>query len=179
MRTDGGTEPLAGLGPALDTVATVAWRDGELPPGATVVVDIDGVVADTSARQHLLDGPGGCRDWDAFFAAAGDDRPLVAVPALLDVLDASLRVVLVSGRPDWLVDTTTEWLAAHHVRWDLLVVRRPGDRMPAARFKTRVVRSLAAAGYSVLLAIDDDAAVVDAYRKAGIPTLHPGSDHPR
>jgi hypothetical protein len=31
----------------------------------------------------------------------------------------------------------------------------------------------------VLLAIDNDAAVVDAYRQAGIPTLHPGSDRPR
>jgi hypothetical protein len=170
---------LAGLGPALDTVATVAWRDGELPPGAVVVVDIDGVVADTSARQHLLDDPGGRRNWDAFFAAAGGDRPLSAVPALLEALDASVGVVLVSGRPDWLVDTTTEWLATHHVRWDLLVVRRPGDRMPAARFKRRVLRNLTDAGHSVLLAIDDDAAVVDAYRQAGVPTLHPGPDRPR
>lgn len=178
MRTDDGTEPLAGLAPGLDEVATVTWRNGPLGPRPVVVVDIDGVVADTSARQHLLDGPGR-RNWDAFFAAAGGDRPLAAVPALLAALDTGLAVVLVSGRPDWLVDTTVEWLARHDVRWDALVVRRPGDRMPAARFKTRALRALVAAGHSVAFAVDDDEAVVDAYRAAGIPTLHPGPDRPR
>lgn len=178
MRTDDDTEPLAGLAPGLDEVATVAWRAGPLEPGRVVVVDIDGVVADTSARQHLLDGPGR-RNWDAFFAAAGADRPLTAVPTLLDTLDAALAVVLVSGRPEWLVDTTIDWLTQHGVRWDALVVRRPGDRTLASRFKLRVLRALGAAGLSVVLAVDDDETVVEAYRQAGIPTLHPGPDRAR
>ncbi len=178
MRTDDGAEPLAGLAPGLDEVATVAWRTGPLGPCRVVVVDIDGVVADTSARQHLLDGPGR-RNWDAFFAAAGTDRALTAVPALLDTLDAALAVVLVSGRPEWLVDTTIDWLARHGVRWDALVVRMPGDRTAASRFKVSVLRALGAAGLSVVLAVDDDARVVEAYRRAGIPTLQPAPDWPR
>lgn len=47
------------------------WRDGPVPPGDCVIVDIDGVLADAAHRQHHLDGP--WRDWDSFFADMGDD----------------------------------------------------------------------------------------------------------
>jgi hypothetical protein len=159
--------------------ATGVWRADPRQAGRAVLVDIDGVVADTSARQHLLSGAGGRRDWDAFFAAARDDAPLTAVPSMLASLDAAVAVVLLSGRPSWLVDDTVDWLARHGVRWDLLLVRRTNDRSRAGAFKGRVATDLQAVGFVLELAIDDDADVVVTYRDLGIPTLHPHPDQPR
>ena len=159
--------------------ASGVWRAEPRPAGRVVLVDIDGVVADTSARQHLLTGEGGRRNWDAFFAAARDDAPLVAVPSLLALLDDAVTVVLLSGRPAWLVDDTVDWLARHEMRWDLLLVRRANDRSRAGAFKGRVATDLQTAGFVLELAIDDDADVVDAYRDLGIATLHPHPDRPR
>ena len=68
---------------ALARHATVRWNGAARPPGAVAIVDIDGVLADTSARQQLLERPGGGRDWDAFFAAAGDDLRAPVAVALL------------------------------------------------------------------------------------------------
>lgn len=156
---------------ALARHATVRWNGAARPPRAAAIVDIDGVLADTSTRQHLLERPGGGRDWDAFFAAAGDDLPYSEVPALAHGLPTEVVVVLVSGRPDWLADLTVDWLTRHGMRWDLLLVRRRGDRTGAARFKRAVLGSIRDAGFSVAMAVDDDERVTTMYLAEGIPTV--------
>ena len=74
------------------------WRDDAVAPGPAVVFDMDGVLSDAASRQHYIEGPGR-RDWHAFFEACGDDPLIEEVAALLDLLDASLRIVLLTGRP--------------------------------------------------------------------------------
>jgi hypothetical protein len=155
---------------ALARHATVRWNGAARPPGAAAIVDIDGVLADTSARQHLLERPSGGRDWDAFFAAAGDDLPYSEVPALVRELPTDV-VVLVSGRPDWLADLTADWLTRHGMRWDLLLVRRRGDRSGAARFKRAVLGSIRDTGFSVEMAVDDDERVATMYAAEGVPSV--------
>jgi hypothetical protein len=135
------------------------------------IVDIDGVLADTSARQHLLERPGGGRDWDAFFAAAGDDLPFSEVPALVHSLAPEVVVVLVSGRPDWLADLTAAWLTRHRMRWDLLLVRRRADRTGASRFKRAVLGSIRDTGFSVSMAVDDDERVTTMYATERVPVV--------
>ena len=156
---------------ALARHATVRRNGAARPPGRAVIVDIDGVLADTSARQHLLERPGGGRNWDAFFAAAGDDLPYSVVPAMTRDLPTDTVAVLVSGRPDWLADLTVDWLTRHGLRWDLLLVRRRGDRTGAARFKRAVLSSIRDTGFSVAMAVDDDERVTTMYAAEGIPTV--------
>ena len=156
---------------ALARHATIRRNGAVRLPGAAVIVDIDGVLADTSARQHLLDRPGGGRDWDAFFAAAGDDLPFSEVPAMVRDLPADTTVVLVSGRPDWLADLTVDWLTRHDVRWDLLAVRRRGDRTAANRFKRAVLAGVRAVGFTVTTAFDDDSRVTAMYAAEGVPAV--------
>ena len=69
-----------------------SWRDAPVERGQAGVFDMDGVLSDASSRQHFLDSPR--RDWDAFFAACGDDALIDEVARLLEVLDDDLRVVL-------------------------------------------------------------------------------------
>ena len=99
------------------------WRRESVPAGAAVVVDIDGVLADASGRQ-LLRGSG---DWRSFFDACDQDPLIDETSTLLNLLDPSLRVLLVTGRPRRVQTKTVEWLERFHVRWDLLVTRDFGD----------------------------------------------------
>ena len=70
-----------------------AWREAPVAhPGQAVVFDMDGVLSDASSRQHFLDHP--MRDWDAFFAACGEDALIDEVARLLDVIDPTFQVVL-------------------------------------------------------------------------------------
>ena len=82
------------------------------PRGARVhviaVLDIDGVLADASHRQHFLDGRP--KDWDAFFAAVGDDTVIEAGRARLTELATDHRIVLLSGRPERTRVDTQAWL---------------------------------------------------------------------
>jgi hypothetical protein len=151
---------------------TALWRRDPRPVGRAVVVDIDGVLSDASTRQHFLNNPEGVRDWEGFFGTVGDDRPLVAVPALLQLLDPSVTVILLSGRPAWVAERTREWLERHGIRWDQLVVREGDDVMDPASFKRDVVVALRAEGWDVVFAFDDNEGIVEMFVGEGIPTLY-------
>ena len=148
------------------------WRDAARPPGRAVVVDIDGVLADASGRQHHLNNERGVRDWRAFFGEVGDDPPLPATRALLDLLPEDVVVVLLSARPNWVFDRTVDWLQRHAIRWDLLVMRGDGALDAASVFKRDVVRQLVAQGFTIQFAFDDDERTVEMFLAEGIPAMY-------
>nr|MBA3653663.1 hypothetical protein [Actinomycetota bacterium] len=110
------------------------WSAAPLPPGRAVVFDMDGVLSDAASRQHYIEGPGR-RNWDAFFAACGDDALIEEVAQLLHLLDANLQIVLLTGRPVRVQRQTLAWLERYKLRWDLLIMRDYGDYMAAREFK--------------------------------------------
>ena len=81
----------------------------------------------------------GRRDWDAFFEACGDDPLIDEVAALLELLDPSLGIVLLTGRPVRVQPQTLAWLERYGLRWDLLVMRDFGDYSAARHFKQQSV----------------------------------------
>jgi beta-phosphoglucomutase-like phosphatase (HAD superfamily) len=103
------------------------WRaEGEPHPvGPAVIFDIDGVLSDAAGRQHFLERRR--RDWASFFEACGDDPVIEEVARLLELLDASLAVILLTGRPHRVRPQTLAWLKRYGLRWDLLVMRSRGD----------------------------------------------------
>lgn len=144
-----------------------------MPPGACVVFDLDGVLSDAAGRQHFVNDPaGGRKDWQAFFAASGDDPLIREVHVLLDLLDPTLTVVLLTARPARVLDETLAWLARYEVRWDLLVMRPVRDGRPATEFKRAVVRQLLAAGYELRLAFEDDRRNVSMLHDEGVPCVY-------
>jgi hypothetical protein len=152
--------------------ASAQWYGTPSDPGRCVLVDIDGVLADASNRQHYLNNPEGRRDWRGFFGAVGEDLPLSAVPALLALLDSSLSVVLLSARPAWVFQLTVDWLHRHEMRWDLLILRGDDDIADAADFKRGVLFELRAMGWDVALAIDDDERIIEMYSTENQPALY-------
>jgi phosphoglycolate phosphatase-like HAD superfamily hydrolase len=155
----------------LSTLEHWRWRTEPKPGGPAVVFDVDGVLADATARQHHLNGPGR-RDWQAFFRAAGGDEVIAELARLAELIDPSHTLVLLTARPTTILDITVEWLNRNGLRWDLLVMRPAADYLPSPDAKRLAVRELRAAGFDLRLAIDDDRRNVDMFHAEGIPCIY-------
>ncbi len=146
------------------------WRDGPVEPGPAAVVDIDGVLSDAASRQHYLEAPR--RDWQGFFEACGDDPVIEEVKVLLDLLDPTLRVVLLTARPQRVHQLTEAWLHRYKIRWDVLITRPWGDYDLSREFKQGTVRDLRRAGFDLRLAFEDDRRNVEMFRGEQIPCIY-------
>jgi phosphoglycolate phosphatase-like HAD superfamily hydrolase len=137
----------------------------ELP---LAIVDLDGVVADVRHRLHHVQGRR--KDWAAFFAAASDDPAHPEGLAVVETLARDHEVVFLTGRPSHLHEDTVRWLELHGLGGRRVVMRPNGDRRPAAVAKLDMLAAVAA-GRTVGIVVDDDAAVLEAVRRAGHPTF--------
>jgi len=137
---------------------------GSDPRPPVAVVDIDGVLADVRHRLHHLDGAR--KDWDAFFAAAPADEPLVEGRAVAERLAQDHDLVYLSGRPDRYRDDTVAWLDGHGLPPGEVMLRPDRDRRPARMFKLERLAQIAA-DRTVGVVVDDDPAVCGAARKRG------------
>ena len=128
------------------------------------------MLSDASRRQHHL--AGAVRDWAAFFEASVDDPPIPEGIRLVERLCDGRTVVLLTARPAGLADTTLAWLERHGIRWDLLAMRRDGDRGSSPDVKRALLADLRADGYEPVLAVDDDPRNLVMYRCEGVPTVY-------
>lgn len=130
------------------------------------IFDIDGVVADVRHRLHHLERR---RAWRSFFEAADRDTLLAEGAQLVSDLAGRHEIVWLTGRPEWLRDTTADWLAEHGLPGEELYLRPPGDFRPAPNYKLDVLHGLAPRGIAAV--IDDDDEVVRAALAAGYPAV--------
>jgi hypothetical protein len=82
-----------------------------------VFIDIDGTIADASARLPFVMGPGK-KNWDAFHdpGLVAADPPITAAREALDAIftDTDLFTpIIMTGRPARLRSVTEEWLVKH------------------------------------------------------------------
>jgi hypothetical protein len=138
--------------------------------GPAVIFDIDGVLSEAAGRQHFIER--GNRDWSAFFEACGDDPVIEEIARLLELLDSSLAVVLLTGRPLRVRPQTLAWLHRYGLRWDLLVMREQGDYAQVTTFKQKTVVDLRARGFDLRLAFEDDPSNHAMYVADGIPCVY-------
>jgi uncharacterized HAD superfamily protein len=131
------------------------------------VFDIDGVVADVRHRLHHLDPP---RSWHLFFSEAADDALLPEGARLVTDLAEKHEIVWLTGRPEWLRELTSEWLAKHQLPGDELHLRPSRDYRPARLYKRDVLTALSPRGVAAF--VDDDEEVIATARKAGFPAVH-------
>jgi uncharacterized HAD superfamily protein len=146
------------------------WRDGPVEPGRAAVVDIDGVLSDAAGRQHYLESPR--QDWRAFFDACGEDPVIEEMKVLLDLLDADLRIVLLTARPERLHHLTEAWLRRYQIRWDVLIMRGWGDYEMSRDSKQATVGELRHYGFDLQLAFEDDRRNVEMFRREGVPCVY-------
>ncbi len=122
------------------------------------VVDIDGVLADATHREHFVrQRP---KDWDGFFGAVAGDPVLPAGRALLEDLGREHVIVLLSGRPERTRADTRAWLSAHDLVVDRLVLRPDADHRPASLVKAELIVGIGRPD-EVAVVVDDDASVLE------------------
>jgi phosphoglycolate phosphatase-like HAD superfamily hydrolase len=158
------------VGPGYDDWDNWQWRDGAVAPGPAVVFDLDGVLSDAASRQHYIER--GRRDWQAFFAACGDDPLIEEVARLMELLDPALHIVLLTGRPVRVRPQTLAWLDRYELRWDLLIMRDFGDYSAARQFKQDTVGQLRRYGFDLRLAFEDDRRNLEMFRAEGVPCIY-------
>jgi phosphoglycolate phosphatase-like HAD superfamily hydrolase len=130
---------------------------------AFYVFDLDGTLADCSHRQHLAEAG----DWDAFFAACPDDKPILPTIELLLRLwnTRTVKIEIWSGRSDAVRPQTEEWLCRHGIQGNLLTcMRTAGDHRPDDELKLEFLRGTEAPD----IIFDDRKRVVDMWRREGL-----------
>ena len=155
----------------MSSPANWTWSEAPIDGGSAVIVDVDGVIADATHRQHYLEGAR--RDWRGFFEACDSDPPIESLVRLVGLFEPSVAVVLLTARPHYVATKTVRWITDHGVRWDLLVVRHVDDRhVSSAAFKKRVVGELREHGFDIEVALDDDLDNIAMYVGADIPAVY-------
>lgn len=136
---------------------------------ATVVFDLDGVIADASHRQRFLRG--GRRDFDGFFGACVHDTVIPAGAALATAIESDHTVVILTARPDTIRSQTLDWLRAHAIRHDLLILRPPLDQRSSAEFKRDELAALRVLGCDIRTVLEDSPSNLDMLRAEAYPVI--------
>ena len=131
---------------------------------------MDGVLSDAVNRQHFLEH--GRRNWQAFFEACGDDPLIEEVARLTELLDPTLRLVLLTARPVRVRPQTLAWLERYGLRWDVLIMRSAGDYLTSPEFKRETVYELRHYGFDLQLAFEDDRRNVEMFHSEGVPCIY-------
>jgi phosphoglycolate phosphatase-like HAD superfamily hydrolase len=143
------------------------------------IFDLDGTLANLDHRLHFIrqsedQAPSQAfiPDWEAFFAACGEDEPIMPMLDLLNDLGyvtlASVEVW--SGRDETTREATTAWLDRYTGRYvDELKLRTHGDHRPDHELKEEWLKALSSDDRRRLVCVfEDHDAVVEMWRRNGV-----------
>lgn len=135
----------------------------------TVVIDLDGTLADISHRRHLVtrEKP----DWDSFYDQVYADDVNGWCSSLMSAMKmAGYKVVIVSARRRSTLTSTYQWLVKHRIPFeDLFLLRKDDDHRPDTELKQNWLDAYGPE--KVFFVVDDRQKVVDMWRANGITCL--------
>lgn len=148
------------------------------------IFDIDGTLANIEHRLHHIQKPQ--KDWQAFFAACVDDKPIWPVIRTLQRLRAGgAEIWIWSGRSDECKAETVRWLVQHGclgnnlgntIPWwpfgapERFRMRKAGDHRDDVVVKGEWLSMMDPPEFDRLTGVfEDRARVVKMWRNAGVP----------
>lgn len=135
----------------------------------SIVIDLDGTLTDLTHRLHHIKDKES-KDWDAFFAACGDDAENKWCSFIMRGLSPEARIVIVSGRPERCRKATEQWLKDRQIPYhELYFARKDGDHAPDDLLKEQWLKAFGPE--NILFCIDDRQRVVDMWRRNGVVCL--------
>lgn len=145
------------------------------------VFDLDSTLADIEHRMHFITQPEGWitdfqghfkPDWNSFFNACVEDRPIKWAIDLLNKMRHYGDTVILTGRNAEVESQTRKWLNLHEVLFDYLIMRPIDDHAPDDFLKPKLLEKfMRDKDYQVQFIVDDRTRVVEAFRKQGFPVL--------
>lgn len=133
----------------------------------TVVVDIDGTIADHGHRVHLVTGPN--KDWDAFYSLVGEDDVHEKIATLVRLLAKTYDIAYVTGRREACREETEKWLEENDLDYHYtLRMRQPGDKGKDYEVKPKMIEDFAK---EIFLILEDRTSVVNKWRELGYTCL--------
>ena len=133
-----------------------------------VIFDVDGTLADASARQHHLKKKP--KDWESFFQGIADDKAIAPMIKLCNILyQSGVTIILCTGRREQDRNTTEAWLQQQGVQYHELRLRRDGDRRHDTIVKREMLSGLD--HNRILFVVEDRRSVVDMWRAEGLTCL--------
>ena len=145
----------------------------ERRPG--VIFDMDGTLADVAGIRHLVRGTR--RDFDAFHRESVNVPPHDDIVAMARDFDArGVDVIIVTARRAKFRNPTAFFLAIHDIPSVALFMRGDRDGRPDVEVKRDILARIRQT-HDVVMAVDDNPAVIALWREEGIPVhVVPGFD---
>ena len=141
-----------------------------------VIFDIDGTIADCTHRLHMIEGDK--KEWEKFFFACVDDKPIYRILMLLDYLVTdvgSSNFIFCTSRPERTRKETVEWILTHTgfrmLSKDKLLMRGDNDRRPDTIVKPELLEKAGLTPDKVLFIVEDRTKVVNKLRELGYTVL--------
>lgn len=137
---------------------------------SAAVFDLDGTLADDGHRRKHVETKK--KDFNLYYSLMPQDKPKAEVFKLLDMCQKQgMAIVILTGRPEKYREETMMWLAKHRVQYDLLEMRGDNDFRKAAVMKGEVFEKRLKPYYTVKIAFDDDAHIIDMFRSNGVEAV--------
>ena len=144
------------------------------------IFDIDGTLADGSQRLHFIlpkeeDLKGDidldkiAPDWESFYEACIDDKPIEGVIETLKLLSfTGIKILLVTGRPKKYLTQTLAWLLKQNIKFDGIYMREDGDHRPDYIVKHELYMNYISKSYAIQGVFEDRKRCVDMWRGLGL-----------
>jgi hypothetical protein len=132
------------------------------------IFDIDGTLADISAREHhVRTHP---KNWNAFFEGMADDKAAHSVVRLCNILyDAGVYIILCSGRNERHRNETIDWMKREGVKYHEIRLRADDDMRSDVKAKRDMLKGIDKS--KVLFVVEDRSRVVEMWRSEGLTCL--------
>lgn len=136
-----------------------------------ILSDIDGTVADNSARRVFIERKP--KNWKAYNAGMEHDKPITPICELLRTLYLqNCTIIFVTGREEIFREVTEKWLRAHRLDfYQSLIMREEKDYRDDAVVKSEFLEYIRALHGEPSIVLDDRKKVVDMWRAQGIKCL--------
>ena len=141
----------------------------------TVIIDLDGTLANSKHRAHFLTGENGYRNVEAWRIETDKDVPNEwCVDLILGYRAQGYQIIYLTGREETCRETTNDWLLRHvpGSQHERLLMRPKDDNRPDHEIKLEVYLRDILPFYQVVMAVDDRPSIAKLWRSLGITCLH-------
>jgi len=136
----------------------------------TVLIDLDGTLANIDHRAHLVKE----KRWKEFYAACDKDTPYPWAMSLIEsFITCDYKVVILTARSREVEQKTIEWLnyvaELYPPDMELVMVRAEGDYSKDFELKRKWAEAYGLD--RILFAVDDQTQVIEMWRSIGVTAL--------